>query len=139
MNDFLKGFSNETFGQNAGQPSQSVLEAMGRDAARQQHNPSTSYSAGGYSYRHSGGGESLFNVIRNARLSGKKILRDLAISFGISFVLIILSAFAIRLGVITTVLSIVMNVLFFWAVLRGIVFLLSKLFRVIKPDQTPSP
>jgi len=38
MNDFLKGYSEGMTGTTGGQPSQSVLEAMGRDAARNQWN-----------------------------------------------------------------------------------------------------
>lgn len=97
MNDFLNGWSQGMTGSTSGLPSQSVMEAMGRDAARNQwnnQNNSQTHSSGG---AQSDGDDvefiPLHTVLYQAgqKMRFKKLARDFALGLAISTITALLS------------------------------------------------
>lgn len=92
MDDFTKGWSQGMMGQTGGNPSQSVLEAMGRDAARNQWNNNNRQSHGGYSGSGSDS-DDLIPVTTVLYQAGQKMrFKKLALSYAITISVIILGA-----------------------------------------------
>lgn len=133
MNDFLKGYSQGMTGSTNGLPSQSVLEAMGRDAARNQWNNNNAPRHGGSSSAGRGSqGESipvttlLYEAGKKMRI--KKLARDLAIGFVLSFVSILLDSILPKPMMFVTIIAAIAGWLMTaWALLRLPVYLIAKI------------
>lgn len=94
MNDFLKGYSQGMTGSTNGLPSQSVLEAMGRDAARNQWNNNNAARHGGPSSAGDGSpGIPLTTVLYEAgrKMRFRKLARDFAVGCAIMVVSVLLN------------------------------------------------
>ena len=90
MDDFLKGWSQGTTGSTNGLPSQSVMEAMGRDAARNQWNNNNHQAQGGYSGSRSASADSIPVTTRLYQAGQKMRFKKLALSYAISIAVIII-------------------------------------------------
>lgn len=133
MDDFFKGYSQGMTGSTGGNPSQSVLEAMGRDAARNQWNGNQiNQQPMGGAYAGSGApGIGLHRVLHGAaqKMGFKRILRH----FGIGIALMLTSVFLNMilpqslewLGYIPGVPA---WIIMMWASLQFVVFALGKFF-----------
>ena len=141
--DFFKGYSQGMTGSTGGNPSQSVLEAMGRDAARNQWNGNNNngpQTSGGGGYGVARDGVPITTVLYEAgqKMQGKKLARD----FGIASALVIVStllnpilpSFFEWILVIPYFAGIILG---FWTFLRLPVFLIAKAGSLIsKPKKT---
>lgn len=140
MNDFLNGWSQGMTGSSSGQPSQSVLEAMGRDAARNQWNNNNTQQHGGGGYQVAKGGVPVTTVLYKA---GQKMrLKTLARDFGISVGLVLLSALVFKitprpLDWVAELIAIPGYIWGFWTILRLPFYLIAKVGSLIKgPEKT---
>ena len=145
MDDFFKGYSQGMTGSTGGLPSQSVLEAMGRDAARNQYNNNNATNAGGHGSHRSASNENSIPITAVLYEAGLKItLRKLLIHFGIAagMILISMAMFMLMprsLNWLADLTGILGHVLLFWVLLRAPFFLISRLVRAIKTDKaTPA-
>lgn len=133
MNDFLKGYSQGMTGSTNGLPSQSVLEAMGRDAARNQWNNNNNTPRHGGSSADTDTDEEFIPVTTVLYEAGKKmrikkLARDLAIGFVLSFVSILLDSILPKpLMFVTIIVAIAGWVMTAWALLRLPVYFVAKI------------
>lgn len=127
MDDFLKGYSQGMTGSTNGLPSQSVMEAMGRDAARNQWNNTQQHKTaqGGAS---SSSDDDLIPVTKVLYEAGQKIsVKKLVRHFGIAIALIVTSTIAgiilpHALEWIAIVVGMLGTALFFWTAVRAFLF-----------------
>lgn len=144
MNDFLKGYSQGMTGSTNGLPSQSVLEAMGRDAARNQWNNTPAQRTQSTGPSGTAGPRDSIPVTTLLYEAGKKmrlrkLLRDAAISLGLMTVSIVLyKIFPRSLGWAAELPSIAGMLLMSWVFLRTPFYLIGRIGILLgdknKPD-----
>lgn len=132
MNDFLNGYSQGVTGSTKGLPSQSVMEAMGRDAARNQSNNTPRPPAQGGKYS-SDSAEISIPVTTLIYQAGKKMtFKNLARHFAISVAIIVcltVLSFLMPKGVQWIfILPLWASTLWmFWTVFRSLAFLIARI------------
>lgn len=141
MDDFFKGYSQGMTGSTGGLPSQSVLEAMGRDAARNQWNNTNTTNTGGQGPHRSAANENsipLTTVLYEAglKITLRKLLIHFGIAVGLSFVSMAMFMLMPRsLNWLADLTGILGYLLLFWVFLRTPFFLISRLVRALKTDK----
>ncbi len=129
--DFFKGYSQGMTGSTGGNPSQSVLEAMGRDAARNQwnnNNAQTGHAGGGYGVAHDGIPITTVLYQAGQKMTFKKLARDFAIGSGLIIVSTLANSIMPKsLEWLPAIPYFIGIILAFWVMLRLPVYLIAKI------------
>lgn len=133
MDDFFKGYSQGMTGSTGGNPSQSVLEKMGRDAASNQWNGNSSNrQTGSGNYAGTGRpGTPITKIICDVsrEMGWRKIVRNFIIGVGLMILSMVVHAIVPRslewLGYIPAVPG---WLIIMWAILQSAIFLLGSFF-----------
>jgi hypothetical protein len=142
MNDFLNGWGSGMTGSGGGNPSQSVLEKMGRDAAANHWNNNNNHRpAGGAtaSGAPSGSGTPVTTLLYQAgkRISGKKLLLHFAIAAGLILLSIFLAAITPRsLDWVAELVAIPSWLLMMWVFVRLPFYGIAKIGSLFEKKKT---